>query len=98
MSLKGKRVLVVGGGSGIGLAVAERVIEEGAQVVVASSNAEKVGRIATQLGKATTGSVLDVTEESAVAQFFLTSVPFDHIAFTAGDWGASAPDVLLTWI
>lgn len=95
MSLKGKRVLVVGGGSGIGLAVAERAVEEGAQVVVASSNAEKVGRVAARLGNAATGSVLDVTEESAVAQFFSTGVPFDHIAFTAGDWGGFGPGRLV---
>lgn len=95
MSLKGKRVLVVGGGSGIGLAVAERAIEEGAQVVVASSNAEKVGRVAAQLGKAATGSVLDVTEELAVAQFFSTEVLFDHIAFTAGDWQGFGPGRLV---
>ncbi len=95
MSLKDKRVLVVGGGSGIGLAVAEQAIEEGAQVVVASTNAEKVGSVAAQLGKAATGSVLDVTEDSAVAQFFSTCVPFDHIVFTAGDWHGFGPGRLL---
>jgi len=95
MSLKGKRVLVVGGTSGIGLAVAQQVIEEGAQVVVASSNAENVGRVAAQLGSAATGSVLDVTQESAVAEFFAMGLAFDHIAFTAGDWQGFGPGRLL---
>lgn len=95
MKFQGKRVLVVGGGSGIGLAVAEQAIKEGAQVVVASSNAEKVCRAAAQLGSSATGSVLDVTKESAVAEFFSTGLPFDHIAFTAGDWQGFGPGRLI---
>ena len=42
MSLQGKRVVVIGGTSGIGLAVARRALAEGAGVVVASSSARKV--------------------------------------------------------
>jgi hypothetical protein len=38
-SLRGKRVLVLGGTSGIGLAVAEAAAREGATAIVASSNA-----------------------------------------------------------
>ena len=45
MSLKDKRVLVIGGGSGIGRAVAEGAIREGAMVVIASTNAEKIARM-----------------------------------------------------
>jgi NAD(P)-dependent dehydrogenase (short-subunit alcohol dehydrogenase family) len=29
---------------------------------------------------------MDVTDEASVAAFFAASGPFDHIAFTAGDW------------
>jgi NAD(P)-dependent dehydrogenase (short-subunit alcohol dehydrogenase family) len=36
MSLQGKRVVVVGGTSGIGLATAKAFLDESAQVVVAS--------------------------------------------------------------
>jgi len=44
--LKGKRVLVTGGGSGIGLAIAEKCIEEGADVLI-------TGRSESRLRKAT---------------------------------------------
>ena len=42
MSLDDKRILVIGGGSGIGYAVGEAAVKAGAQVVVASTNAERV--------------------------------------------------------
>lgn len=85
MSLDGKRILVIGGASGIGFAVAEAAISCGAHVTIASSNREKVSTAAARLGNAATGAVLDVTSEGGVAAFF-SSVAFDHIAFTAGDW------------
>jgi NAD(P)-dependent dehydrogenase (short-subunit alcohol dehydrogenase family) len=87
MTLDGKRVLVVGGGSGIGFAVAEAAQHEGAVVTVASSNAERVAAAAQRLGNAATGERMDVTDEASVAAFFEAHTPFDHIAFTAGDWG-----------
>lgn len=40
--LKGKRVLVTGGSSGIGLAIAKKCLSEGAQVVITGRNVEKL--------------------------------------------------------
>jgi NAD(P)-dependent dehydrogenase (short-subunit alcohol dehydrogenase family) len=87
MTLDGKRILVIGGGSGIGFAVAEGALREGAVVTVASSSAEKVAAAAGRLGAGATGVVLDVSDEAAVAGFFGEAAGFDHIATTAGDWG-----------
>jgi NAD(P)-dependent dehydrogenase (short-subunit alcohol dehydrogenase family) len=87
MTLDGKRVLVIGGGSGIGYAVAEAAAREGAQVTVASSNKDRVEAAAARLGNHAAGLPLDVTDEAAVAAFFADNAGFDHIAFTAGDWG-----------
>jgi NAD(P)-dependent dehydrogenase (short-subunit alcohol dehydrogenase family) len=42
VTLKGKRILILGGTSGIGLAVAEAVAAEGAEVVVISSQQSRV--------------------------------------------------------
>ncbi len=86
MSLKDKRVLVIGGGSGIGYAVAELAVAEGASVVVASTNAEKVAAAAKKLGSQASSAVLDVSIEKNVQQFFSDNGKFDHIAFTAGDF------------
>jgi NAD(P)-dependent dehydrogenase (short-subunit alcohol dehydrogenase family) len=87
MTLDAKRVLVVGGGSGIGLAVAEAAVAAGAQVVLASRDRGKVADAASRLGKAASYGALDVTDEGAVSAFFAGAGGFDHIVTTAGDWG-----------
>lgn len=85
-ALRDARILVVGGGSGIGFAVARAALEEGAKVTIASTNAEKLGEAAKRLGGAETAR-LDITDESAVAAYFAASGTFDHLVTTAGDWG-----------
>lgn len=50
MLLAGKKVVVVGGSSGIGLATAELTKSEGADVVVASRNADRLKAVAEKLG------------------------------------------------
>lgn len=85
MSLSGQRILIVGGASGIGYAVAEAAIGDGAEVVIGSTNAEKVNAAAAKLGA--TGAVTDVKDEDSVAAFFAGAGAFDHIVTTAGDWG-----------
>jgi len=87
MTLKDKRILVIGGGSGIGFAVAQGAAAAGAQVTVASSSAERIQAAAERLGGGASGARLDVTDEAQVAGFFEGCGGFDHIAFTAGDWG-----------
>ena len=85
MSLDDKRILVIGGGSGIGFAVADAAVKAGAQVVVASTNAERIKAAAGRLGNRASPATLDITSEDQVAKFFAGSGPFDHIATTAGE-------------
>lgn len=87
MTLQGKRILVVGGGSGIGFAVAKAALQHNAAVVVASSNPDRIASAVRGLGNRASGERLDVTSEHEVESFFARSGAFDHIAFTAGDWG-----------
>jgi NAD(P)-dependent dehydrogenase (short-subunit alcohol dehydrogenase family) len=47
--LKGSRILVIGGSSGIGFCVAEACTENGALVTVSSSNADRVNRAVEKL-------------------------------------------------
>ncbi|GJN68173.1 short-chain dehydrogenase [Purpureocillium lilacinum] len=49
--LQDRRVLVLGGTSGIGFAVAEAALEHGAQVIVSSSNEDKVSNAIERLRK-----------------------------------------------
>ncbi len=88
MSLQDKRVVVIGGTSGIGFAVAEAVLREGASVIVASSNPANVEAATSRLSNSATGMTIDVTNEGAIAVAFAQLGDFDHLVFTAGDWGA----------
>jgi NAD(P)-dependent dehydrogenase (short-subunit alcohol dehydrogenase family) len=58
---EGKVALVTGGNSGIGLAVAIGLVEEGARVVIVGRNAETVARSAADLGAAAHGVVADTS-------------------------------------
>jgi NAD(P)-dependent dehydrogenase (short-subunit alcohol dehydrogenase family) len=87
VSLKQKRVVVIGGTSGIGFAVAQAALAEGASVVVGSSNAAKVEAAKARLPGGDALSV-NVNEEASVAAFFSEVGAFDHLVFTAGDWAS----------
>ena len=85
MSLDGKRVIVIGGTSGIGFAIAALSRELGAEVVIASSNAKKVEAAIPCLNGAI-GRIVDLRDEASVSRLFETIGRFDHLAITAGDW------------
>ncbi len=80
-----KRVIIVGGSSGIGLAVAEKVALLGAEVVIVSSKAERVQEAIKSIGGEARGQAVDVSDEKAVESFFTSLGAFDHLVFTAGD-------------
>ena len=86
-TLKGQRIVVIGGSSGIGFAVAARALGEGAHVIVGSSNAANVDAAMVRLGERASGSAVDVRSEASVAEFFERIGDFDHLVYTAGDWG-----------
>ena len=83
--LQDKRVVVLGGSSGIGLAVAEHAASQGASVIIASSGAERVQKAVESIGGEAQGQAVDVSDERAVATFFSKLGTFDHLIFTAGD-------------
>jgi NAD(P)-dependent dehydrogenase (short-subunit alcohol dehydrogenase family) len=87
--LRDKRVLVLGGSSGIGLAVAQQAAAQGAQVVIASSNPDRVQEAARTLNGAAEARIVDLFSESSIqdffADFFAELGDIDHLVFTAGD-------------
>ena len=81
MLLAGKKVVVVGGSSGIGLATAELAKSEGADVVIASRNADRLKAVADKLGA--TAIPADVTGDESVIELFRKCGPVDHVVVTA---------------
>jgi NAD(P)-dependent dehydrogenase (short-subunit alcohol dehydrogenase family) len=83
--LSNQRVVLLGGSSGIGLALAQQVVAQGATAIIASSNADRVRQaVATLNGKAE-GHTLDLSKEQDIQSFFQNIGDFDHLVFTAGD-------------
>ena len=81
MSLAGKKVVVVGGSSGIGLATAAMAKAQGAEVIIASRSAEKLKAAAAKIG--VTAVVADVTNDDSVVDLFRECGPVDHVVVTA---------------
>ncbi len=78
MALEGKKVVVVGGSSGIGRAVALEALARGAEVVVASRSPRPADG-----GARTRAIAVDVTREEEVARLFSEVGRFDHLVVTA---------------
>jgi len=83
--LESKRVVILGGSSGIGLAVAEAATTRGAEVIIGSSNAERVQKAIKTVGGDAQGHAVDVSDERAVENFFIKTGAFDHLVYTAAD-------------
>jgi len=90
MSLAGTKVVVIGGSSGIGLAVARGAMQLGAEVLVAGRDAHKLAHVAHALPGLHT-DVLDVRDEEQVADFFTRTGLIDHLVVTTGAMIGSAP-------
>jgi NAD(P)-dependent dehydrogenase (short-subunit alcohol dehydrogenase family) len=85
MTLHGQRIAILGGTSGIGLAVAQAAAKDGAAVVVVSSRQESVDRARVALPAGTEGHTCDLSDEAQIAALFERLGAFDHLAYTAGE-------------
>ena len=77
--LRDQRIVLIGGSSGIGLATAEAAARQGARVVLAGRNAERLAAARKAVGEAETHA-LDATDEAALAAFFDALGAIDHVA------------------
>jgi len=84
-TLAGQRIVILGGTSGMGFAVAEGALAEGAQVVVGSRSPDKVEAAVARLGAGASGRAVDVGSEDSIGAFLGDLDSFDHLVFTAGD-------------
>ena len=87
MVSEGEQIVVVGGSSGIGLALAGRLIGSGAVVTIVGRSAERLAAAKQKLGAPSAVHVVsaDVTKEDDVQRLFSGIGPLDHIVATAAD-------------
>ena len=77
-SLNGKTVIVIGGSSGIGAAVAKAAAAQGAQVVLAGRRLESGGENGLR------SEPVDVTDAVSLQRLFDSVGRFDHLVYTSG--------------
>ncbi len=80
--LSNKKILIVGGATGIGLALARRAQEEGGQVILASRSSEKLQAAARSLPIPVQIETVDATSDASVAALFESIGSIDHMAVT----------------
>lgn len=80
---KGKKIVIIGGSAGIGLATAKALAGLGAEIVIASRSEARLAAAAAQIATGVVCRPLDVTDARAIEAFFEAVGPFDHLATTA---------------
>src|SRR5262245_35143373 len=85
MALSGQRIVIVGGSSGMGLAVARAAAAAGAVVTIASSDQGRLKAALAELPDSCDGTVGDARDEGDVAALFGRVGELDHLVYTAGD-------------
>jgi NAD(P)-dependent dehydrogenase (short-subunit alcohol dehydrogenase family) len=80
----GKKVLVIGGSSGLGFGVAKAALAEGAHVIIASSSPTKLEAAAKRLGNSDRlqWHVLDLSKEESFEALFSDIGKVDHLVLT----------------
>jgi NADP-dependent 3-hydroxy acid dehydrogenase YdfG len=82
-TLKERRVLVVGGSSGIGFETAAVAGSAGASVTIASRSEPRLKAAAARLGGNVETAVLDTNDNAAIERFFAQNKPWNHIVLSA---------------
>jgi NAD(P)-dependent dehydrogenase (short-subunit alcohol dehydrogenase family) len=85
MRLEAKKVVIIGGSSGIGLAIARQARAEGASLVIVGRDPAKLSHAASELGSDTQSIVGDAHDHAALEKFILALPAFDHLVSMIGD-------------
>ncbi len=83
MEIKGRKAVVLGGTSGIGLEAARQLLEAGAEVVVGSRSEANRASAATSLGPGAQIREVDVLDRAALAALFAEHAPIDILVCSA---------------
>ncbi|KOS01799.1 SDR family oxidoreductase [Paenibacillus polymyxa] len=83
--MQNKKIVIIGGSSGIGLETAKQVISLGAEVVIASRSEDKLHKAKEMLGPRAAIYVLDTSDEQQVKSFFGKVGPYDHLIVSAAE-------------
>ena len=92
MRLAHKVAIVTGGGSGIGRAIARAFVHEGAQVVIAGRDQEKLQGAAAEIGSNCVPVVCDLADPSAITELANAALrKFKHVNVLVNNAGVLLP-------
>jgi NAD(P)-dependent dehydrogenase (short-subunit alcohol dehydrogenase family) len=83
-SMESKKVVVIGGSSGIGLATAKGAVALGAEVIIAARTPERLERARQEIGHSVETARLGISQEEQVRSFFEKVGAFDHLTTPGG--------------
>ncbi|SFU30864.1 NAD(P)-dependent dehydrogenase, short-chain alcohol dehydrogenase family [Methylobacterium sp. 174MFSha1.1] len=92
MRLQGETVVIIGGGSGIGLAVANMAHGEGARLVVGGRSRNRLDAAIAGLGAEARAIEVDTADPASIQTFFAQVGRFDHLLVTAATYRVVAID------
>ena len=79
MKLSEQKVLVIGGSSGMGLAIAGAAAQAEADVMIASRSEERLQQAVGKIGSGVKWLKVDFTDEASVRNLFTAVGPVDHL-------------------
>jgi len=75
--------VIVGGSSGLGRVIAQRLADRGDDVVITSRDAARAAAVAAEIGRATRGLALDLARPETIAGALAGVAEVDHLVITA---------------
>jgi NAD(P)-dependent dehydrogenase (short-subunit alcohol dehydrogenase family) len=97
MRLEGKRVVIIGGSSGIGLETARLALAEGGLVTIAGRSEDRLRRSADSVlsgGDRLRTVAADLSDESSIRSLFTREGHVDHVFVPAGELRPRGSDLL----
>ena len=85
-ALQDKTIVVIGGSTGIGFAVAKKAVEAGGKVVIGARDPARLEQAAITLGERSTALEVDTSDIQSLATFFRAIGAFDHLFVPAATY------------
>ncbi len=83
--LENQNVVIIGGSSGVGLAVAKLIAFQGAKITIASRSRDRLENAVKEIDGDVQIGIINTLEESSVKDFFANLDEIDHLLVFAGD-------------
>jgi 2-dehydro-3-deoxy-L-rhamnonate dehydrogenase (NAD+) len=95
LDLKGRHAVITGGASGIGFAIAQRMLASGASVTLWDRDEAALKTATASLGVASKGVSVDVTNQASVQSAVQQTLQFGNIDILVNSAGITGPNVKL---